>query len=366
MQNLTSPAEILQRTVMTVKPAKPERLELRVPRGSPWPFLLLGALLGAGIEMLVSLPMDAVFRNLFEHLFGRNPVALTHALAHLAKPAEWPAISLTGIILGAALGFVFYRLKENQKRLQILHQEFEIQVATLRHHYKNLAIGISGFSGRARRKLASLEPRLRNCVTSDTDLHGELDALNQSVTVLEAACQRLTATLTEELMFLKALQSNGLTPESQDFFPFLRHAIQDLLELRFREKPIRVEINGQPLTAPSPPLLFAFEPYTMEVILQNILSNAMRVGDFIQIRVAERNGKVMVEIGDNGPGVDVEEIKRKLVSSSHRQGAESTQLGLRVTLHLLEKCGGQLLTWNRASGGAAFNLEFPRQPQVPR
>jgi hypothetical protein len=83
-------------------------------------------------------------------------IRLTHALAHLARPVELPAVSLTGFILGAALGFVFYRLRENQKRLQRLHQEFEIQVATLRHHYKNLALGISGFSGRARRNLPSL------------------------------------------------------------------------------------------------------------------------------------------------------------------------------------------------------------------
>ena len=60
--------------------------------------------------------------------------------------------------------------------------------------------------------------------------------------------------LTEELRFLKALQSNGLTPSSQDFFPVLRHAIQDLLELRFREKKIRVEINGQPLARTLRPL----------------------------------------------------------------------------------------------------------------
>jgi signal transduction histidine kinase len=347
---------------MTEKPIKPERLELQIHRGSPWPFLPLGALLGAGIEMLINLPMDVVFRNLFEYMFGENPVALSHALAHLARPAEWPAVSLTGLILGASLGFVFYRLKENQKRLQSLHQEFEIQVATLRHHYKNLAIGISGFSGRTRRKLKSLEPQLRKCIMPDADVHGELDTLNQSVAVLEEASQRLTSTLTEELRFLKALQSNGMILELHDFFPLLRHAVQDLLELRFHGKQIRVEINGRPLTEPFAPLVFAFEPYIMEVILQNILSNAMRVGDLIQIKVAARNSKVVVDIRDNGPGIDVEEIKRKLVSSSRRQGAESTQLGLRVTLHLLEKCGGQLSTFNRTAGGAAFILEFPRQP----
>ena len=99
----------------------------------------------------------------------------------------------------------------------------------------------------------------------------------------------------------------------------------------------------------------------MEIILQNILSNAMRYGDFIQVQAAEHNGKVIVEIRDNGPGVNVQEIKRSLVSAGGSRDPESTQLGLRVTLHLLKKCGGQLFVLNKQDGGATFILEFPRQ-----
>jgi hypothetical protein len=47
---------------------------------------------------------------------------------------------------------------------------FEIQVATLRHHYKNLALGINGFSARARHKLEKLQPLLHNCAFPDADL----------------------------------------------------------------------------------------------------------------------------------------------------------------------------------------------------
>lgn len=346
---------------MTAEQEKPERLELPFHRSHPWPYLLLGAFLGAAFEMLINAPLDAVFRNLFEYMFAENPIKLTHALAHLARPGEWPAVSLTGVILGATLGVIFYRLKENQKRLQSLRQEFEIQVAALRHHYKNLALGISGFSSRAKRKLEKLQQRIHDCGVADGDIKAEIEALEQSVTVLEDTSRRLTSTLTEELTFLKALQSDGLTLAPRDFFPVLRHAIQELLGLRFRDKAIGVEINDQPLHEPCAPLVFPFEPYAMEVILQNILSNAMRYGDFIQVQAAERNGKVVVEIRDNGPGVNVQEIKRSLVSAGRRRDAESTQLGLRVTLHLLEKCRGQLLVLNKLGAGATFILEFPRQ-----
>ena len=86
--------------------------------------------------------------------------------------------------------------------------------------------------------------------------------------ILEEASQRLTQTLGQELMFLKALTSESLGAETLDVYPLLIHAIQDLLGLRFRDKPIQVEINGEPLEDCRGSLVFPFEPYTMEVILQ--------------------------------------------------------------------------------------------------
>jgi K+-sensing histidine kinase KdpD len=92
----------------------------------------------------------------------------------------------------------------------------------------------------------------------------------------------------------------------------------------------------------------------------------MRGGDFIQVKVTEHSGRLLVEICDNGPGIDIPAIKRNLVSAEIRRDAESSQLGLRVTLHLLEKRGGQLFALNKTGAGAAFILEFPQQPPDPR
>jgi signal transduction histidine kinase len=339
---------------------KPERLELPYHRNHVWPYLLLGALLGAVFEMLINVPLDAVFRSIFAHIFAGNAISLTHALAHLARPGEWPAVSLTGFIFGAALGLAFYRLKENQKRLLSLRQEFEIQVSSVRHHYKNLALGISGFSSRAKRKLEKVQQQIGECISAHGDIRAEMEALERSITVLEDASQRLTSTLKEELMFLKAMQSDSMSLAPRDFFLVLRRAVRELLDLRFREKTIIVEINDQPLSEPCAPLYFSFDPVTMEIILQNILSNAMRHADVIQVKTAAHNSTVAVEIRDNGPGINVQEIKRRLVSASERRGTESTELGLRISLHLLERYGGRLYAANNPDGGAAFILEFPK------
>jgi hypothetical protein len=92
---------------MAAEQEKQERLGLATHWSNLWPYLLVGALLGAAFEMLVSLPMNAVFRNLFEYIYAGNPLRLTQALAHLAQPGELPAVSVTGFILGAAFFMEF-------------------------------------------------------------------------------------------------------------------------------------------------------------------------------------------------------------------------------------------------------------------
>jgi signal transduction histidine kinase len=256
------------------------------------------------------------------------------------------------------------RLRENRLRLDAMHQEFEVQVATLRHHYKNLAIGIQGFSGRIKRKLNDLEQRLHQCAIEDSPVHQECEALSHNVEILEEASQRLTQTLGQELMFLKALTSGSLGSETMDVYPLLIHSIQDLLGLRFRDKPIQVEINGEPLEHSRGSLVFTFEPYALEVILQNLLSNSMQYGDHIQVKVREWDGWVRVGIKDNGPGLDVEKLKDCLLTPSDRQTAESTHLGLKVSLHLIHKSGGRLLVWSQPGAGAEFIMELPKHPEV--
>jgi signal transduction histidine kinase len=136
-------------------------------------------------------------------------------------------------------------------------------------------------------------------------------------------------------------------------------AIRDLLEARFRDKPIQVEINGLPFAEPRDPLVFNFALVTMEVILENLLSNAMKYGDRIQVQAADKGATVQVAIIDNGQGFDVEELRNLLLVPRDRPELSSTQLGLRVTLHLLEKCCGRLLVSSQPRAGSNFTWSSP-------
>jgi signal transduction histidine kinase len=322
------------------------------------------------LGIFIGHPLSMLVHDFYNFINSGTPLDVSGALFHSFQWHMWPMMLIFGGFGGLVWGFIGFtlqRLKESRLRLDNFHQEFELQVATLRHHYKNLAIGIHGFSGRIKRKLANLDDTYRQCFTEGKcptyeDFHKEYELLEHNVNILEEAAQRLTHTLGQELLFLKALTSSALPSIPRDFYPLLVHCVDDLLGLRFREKDIRVEINGQSLENCRETLIFPFEPYTMEVILQNVLANAMRYGDHIQIGVADSGDHLRVEFRDNGPGLDVQELKRHLTISGERREAESTHLGLRVSIHLLAKIGGSLAAWSRIGAGAIFIVDFPKHP----
>jgi signal transduction histidine kinase len=333
-------------------------------RTYPW----LGLLSGVAAAVFVGHPLSMVVNNIHGYFYAGSPLEIGQAIAHSFAGHMWPMMllySLSGGAIGGLLGFIFQRLQENRQRLDTLHQEFELQVATLRHHYKNLALGIHGFSSRIRKKLVNLDEQFRRCARDNcptyADFRQDYEALERHAAILEEAAGRLTHLLSQELLFLKALTSDTLTAEPQDFYAFLVHSVQDLLGMRFREKDLRVEINGQPLEECRDTLVFRFEPYTMEVILQNILANAMKYGDLIQIQVREKNDRVRVAVTDNGPGLEVAQLQSRLLVLGNRREAESSHLGLRVSLHLLEKCGGRLLARSAPGAGATFSIEVPKE-----
>ena len=354
-------------TPRVLPPPQPLRLESFEQPLAGWTYPVIGFFLGGFVGVLLGHPLTMVVVSFQEYIHGLSRFDLLDKIRASFATHMWPMMALLGVswaIFGAILGLVFRKLKEHQWQIETLHQEFELQVASLRHHYKNLTIGIEGFSGRVSRKVGKLTRQIReghgkDCPHEDCYCHS-LPGLEQDVGMLLDTAKRLSATLGRELTFLKALTGEMSAPQPHDLYPVLTEAIGDLLDARFRDKQIQVEINSRPFEAAREPLVFNFERVTMEVILENLLSNAMKYSDHIQVSVADTNDTVQIAVIDNGEGFEVEELRKQLLVSGHRREAGSTQLGLRVTLHLLEKSSGRLLVASQPGIGSNFTLELPK------
>ena len=353
---------------MSAHQDKTTLLQVPVDRTRTWAYPWWGLLIGLGAGMFIGHPLSMMVLNFHQYVYNQAPLNLGNALLRSFHQRMWPMVLLyaaTSGVVGASIGFILQKLREHRQRLDMFHQEFELQVATLRHHYKNLALGIHGFSSRIKRKLVDLDERVQRCghesCPTYPEFHRDFETLEKNVMVLEQAAQRLTRTLGQELLFLRAITSDSLKSQPGDFCQLLLHCIEDLKGLRFRDKNLEITVNGQPFESCRDSLAFAFEPYSMEVILDNILGNAMKFGDRIDISIQDQGDWVRVAVRDNGPGLMVEELQRYLATPGNRRDAESTHLGLKVTLHLLQKIGGRLAVRSQPGIGATFSIQVPKE-----
>lgn len=352
---------------MQEKPVQPVELETFEYRGRVWMYPSVGALLGGLVGLFVGYPLPTVIQALYGYVCLQEPFQVSRLILQGFTLKKWPDFSiytLSFAAAGAVIGAVCRRLKENRERLKNLSHDFEIQVATLRHHYKNLTLGIDGFAHRIKRKLDFLEEEFKKCAQDNCptylNFHKEQETLKRNVIILQDAAARLTDILSHELHFLKALVSDSLVPAPGDLYALLKQAITELTGLRFREKELHLSINGRPWEECQDTLVFPFEPYSLEVILQNILSNAMQYGDHVGVAVTKANKRVRIEVADNGPGVDLQKLRRFLLTPADRKptGA-STHLGMKVTLQLLSKCQGRLFALSSPGEGSTFIIEIP-------
>lgn len=328
-------------------------------------YKVVGGLLGAVFGVLVGHPLFSMTYVMHNYLHREGPLNITQAILHSFSWHAWPLTLLFaffGALFGIFLGWIYSLLMERRLYQEFLRKEFELQVASLRHHYKNLAIGIKGLSNRVKSNLKKIEDLLGGVCAKRDDCPGfvaysqEFHNLENHIAILDNAARDLETTLARELELLRALASDCLAPSPQDLYSILVPSIKRLLELRFQEKEIRVDINGQPWQDCRETLPFLFEPYATEVVLQNILSNAMKYGDHIQVRVLDNGSRVQIEVQDNGPGLDVDKLKHSLVTTYTSRDAESTHLGLSVSLYLITKCMGRLGVASEPGIGATFYL----------
>ena len=128
---------------------KPVVLQAPVHQEKTWIYPWIGVLFGVLLGIFVAHPLSMLVYNFYAHVTGGKPIDASGAIFHSFHWHMWPMMaifSLFGAVVWGFIGLILQRLRESRLRLDALNHEFELQVATLRHHYKNLALGIHGFS----------------------------------------------------------------------------------------------------------------------------------------------------------------------------------------------------------------------------
>ena len=84
----------------------------------------------------------------------------------------------------------------------------------------------------------------------------------------------------------------------------------------------------------------------------------------VEVALAEAEGRLRVDVQDNGPGVSVED--RELIFDKFRRAGDAaaerpqgTGLGLHISRHIVEHFGGRIWVMSAPGRGACFSFTLP-------
>ncbi len=150
-----------------------------------------------------------------------------------------------------------------------------------------------------------------------------------------------------------------------------------LTELYERERSYTISIGGTLDAYIEPELFSCIIPLDLKRIVSNLIENARRYGRPLHDSLPHINlslytkedSSIIIEVSDQGPGINPEEIERILRPFSRgeaaRTGVSGAGLGLAIVERSLKNIGGSLKLLPRTGGGLIARIELPKfQPSV--
>jgi signal transduction histidine kinase len=208
---------------------------------------------------------------------------------------------------------------------------------------------------------------IANAETIRARLAGPLrDEYSDYAGTIVSAGQHLSAML-DDLADLEVVETPGFSTarEPVDLFDVATRAA-GILGVRAQNRDTAIVVLGQRGTA-----VAIAEFRRVLQILINLIGNAIAyspVGSTVQIMAeAADDGRVMVSVADEGPGVTPEQAERifdkfeRLGRDSDRGKDSGSGLGLFISRRLAEAMQGSLTVESAKSGGALFRLELPAE-----
>jgi signal transduction histidine kinase len=213
--------------------------------------------------------------------------------------------------------------------------------ASLNHELRNpLYIA----KGKAESQLNSID---HGFVKTDEKVHSALKIIHQQLSRAMDIMQRFSD-------FAKPLSSNKDKERV-----VIKECVENVLQLVSAEFQMQ-KINL--IEIPSNEFAIHANRRQVEEIFFNLIINACHAleekGGDLMIRATQPNGKVRIEIEDNGSGIPKNDQKRIFDPFYSTKGPKGSGLGLYITKQLIEKNKGRIQVKSKPSKGTLFTLEF--------
>jgi two-component system, OmpR family, sensor histidine kinase MtrB len=285
------------------------------------------------------------------------------------------ALLATRGVLGPVreLGRAARLLGQGQLRTRIVVRGSD-ELADLAHTFNNTAAELE----RHVRQLREMEADARRFVADVShELRTPLAALTAVADVLDEEADRMPdpAARAARLVSQEALNLTALVNDLIEISRFdsgvAALALDEVEVAELVRATLRARGWSQLVHTELPPGVTAqLDPRRVDVVLANLVGNALRHGDPpVSVRLAADPHWITLEVRDHGPGLDETVLPhvfdRFYKASAARARSEGSGLGLAIARGNAQLHRGDLTVTNAADGGAAFTLRLPRQARPP-
>ena len=146
------------------------------------------------------------------------------------------------------------------------------------------------------------------------------------------------------------------------FLPELVENAISILDNRIQNNRIKIEKHYQSTGE------IMGDTLQIESVVTNLVSNAIKALDqvpghrIIKINVKEQNQRIVLEVRDNGPGIQAS-VLQNMFSLFVSQGDGGIGIGLWLSRIIMENHHGDIHGKNMPGGGASFLISFPSQDE---
>jgi len=123
------------------------------------------------------------------------------------------------------------------------------------------------------------------------------------------------------------------------------------------DKAIKVTVKGKPLVV-------SVRRHAFKRAIANLVNNAARFADHVNVSATKRHGSLTIEVDDDGPGIpeaELEQVFRPFyrLDDARNQDSGSTGLGLAIAQDIARIHGGDIVLSQSRLGGLKAVLKVP-------
>jgi len=198
-------------------------------------------------------------------------------------------------------------------------------------------------------------------IIKDRQMGNNLHDYNELV---DRSLKRLQAmrNLIFDLLDLTKIESGKQSQkvENSDLVKLTRNSIDTMMPFAI-QKEVEISVNA-------PEQLVKFlDPEEMEIILNNLISNAIkynRKGGRVDIDISEKTGKTIIRVEDSGIGISNEEQEKLFkdfsrIKNRKTKNITGSGLGLSIVKKLVELNKGHISVISEPDKGTVFIVELP-------